>query len=66
MNITLEQRELFRLAGQRILDQCAEGKRFSAAVMRDARLWAAYPPLGRPLSPGELPEPLQGGALEAF
>lgn len=72
MSLTVEQRELFRIAGQRILDDAAAGRKFSAAALADARVWAAYPRLPHSLSTGEpvpdheLAPPLRGGALEVF
>lgn len=61
--MTDEQRELFRIAGQRILDQSAGGARFAPLVLRRAMRWAAAKPLGRPLGPGNPPHArIQGGS----
>jgi hypothetical protein len=69
-NLTPEQRELFRLCGQRILDNHAAGRKVSPEALADGKRWAAYPPLTRPLSAGvpddQLPPALRDGALEVF
>lgn len=70
--MTDEQRELFRIAGQRMLEQHRDGRKFTPEALADARKWAAYPVLPHALSGGEpvpdehLPESLRGGALEVF
>lgn len=69
---TAEQRELFRLCGQRILDNHAAGRKVSPEALADGRKWAALPVLPHSLSSGEpvpddqLPPALRNGALEVF
>ena len=69
-NLTPEQRELFRLCGERILANHRAGRKVSPEALADGKRWAAYPPLAGPMSAGvpddQLPAPLRGGALEAF
>lgn len=48
-----EQRELRRIACQRVLDQHREGRRFDAEVLKWAKHCAAVKPLGRPIGTGE-------------
>lgn len=70
--LTREQQELFRIAGQRIVDAHRSGRKFTPEALADGRRWAAIPPLPHALSSGEpvpdeqLPRPLRGGALEVF
>lgn len=68
--MTDEQRELMRIAAQRLLDDVQSGnKRDADAVAWARRIVATHKPLGRPLGTGEpqqLPQPLSGGALEVF
>ena len=68
--MTPEQRELFRLCGERILANHAAGRKVTPEALADGKRWAAIPPLGRPLTAGvpddQLPPPLRGGALETF
>lgn len=67
-----EQRELFRLCGQRIVDDHAAGRKIAPEALADGRRWAALPKLQHPMGPGEpvtddqLPPALRGGALEVF
>lgn len=69
---TREQLELFRIAGQRILNDHRAGRKIAPDALADARRWAAIPRLPHALSSGEpvpdeqLPRPLRGGALERF
>lgn len=71
-SLTTEQRELFRLCGERILDRHRLGFKFSPEALADARRWAAFPKLPHALSSGapvpdeQLPPALRGGALEVF
>ena len=51
--LTDEQRELFRLAGQRALDRSRGGRDLDPEARRDCKRWASFPPLGRPLGTGE-------------
>lgn len=70
--MTDEQRELMRIAAQRVVDDHQAGRRNDLAALG----WAEHvlrnvKPLGRPLGTGEptddqLPAPLRGGALEVF
>ena len=66
------QRELFRLCGQRIVDDHAAGRKIAPEALADGRRWAALPKLPHALSTGEpvpdeqLPPALRGGALEVF
>lgn len=55
--MTDEQRELFRLCGLRILENRLLGRKVTPQALEDARKWAAYQPLGRPLTPGAPGEP---------
>lgn len=70
--LTREQQELFRIAGQRILDDHRAGRKITPEALADARRWAAIPRLPHALSSGEpvpdeqLPAPLRGGNLEIF
>lgn len=68
--MTDEQRELMRIAAQRLLDDVSAGrKRDGEAVDWARRIVATHKPLGRPLGTGEpqqLPQPLRGGSLEVF
>lgn len=71
--MTDEQRELLRIAAQRVIDDHAAGRRIQSDALAWARnLVAQIKPLGRPLGTGEpvsdaeLPKPLRGGALEVF
>lgn len=70
--MTDEQRELMRIAAQRLLDDVAAGhKRDRQAVQWAHRIVSQIKPLGRPLGTGEpqpetLPPALRGGALEVF
>ena len=48
-----DQRELKRRLGVSILQQRAEGRKFPADALADARTWAAFPVLNRPLGTGE-------------
>ncbi|MBK8527885.1 MAG: hypothetical protein IPL57_12565 [Rubrivivax sp.] len=69
--MTDEQRELFRLCGERILENHRLGRKVAPEALANGRNWAAYPKLGQPMTPGhvpddELPPPLRGGALEVF
>ena len=65
-----EQRELFRLCGERILANHAAGRKVTPEALADGKRWAAFPPLAGPMSAGvpdkELPAPLRGGNLEVF
>ena len=64
--MTEEQNELMRIAAQRLLDDVACGRRRDADAVRWARrIVARIKPLGRPVSPGELPPVLRDG-LEVF
>jgi hypothetical protein len=65
---TAEQRELFRLCGERILrDHERRVRNFAPEVLADARRWAGYAPLPHALSNGDqLPPALRGCALEVF
>lgn len=71
--MTEEQRELMRIAAQRVVSDSALG----ISVDRFRLAWAhqvvrSIPPLGRPLGTGEpvledqLPASLRGGVLEVF
>lgn len=51
--LTAEQRELFRICGQRILDNHAAGRKVSPQALADGRKWAALPQLKRAMSSGE-------------
>lgn len=66
----LEQRELFRVCGERILVSHRAGRKVTPEALADGRRWAAYPPLQGPLSAGvpdaDLPPALRNGALEVF
>ena len=68
--LTPEQRELFRLCGERILANHAAGRKVTPEALADGKRWAAFPPLAGPMSAGvpdnELPAPLRGGNLEVF
>lgn len=70
--LTREQKELFRIAGQRIVDAHRSGRKFSPEALADGQRWASIPRLPHALSSGEpvpdeqLPAPLRGGALEVF
>lgn len=70
--MTDEQRELMRIAAQRLLDDVAAGhKRDRQAVQWAHRIVSQIKPLGRPLGTGEpkpetLAQPLRGGELETF
>ncbi len=70
--VTDEQRELMRIAAQRVIDDTRVGRKVAPDVMAWAKAWAAIKPLGRPLGTGEpvpdeqLPPALRGGALEVF
>ena len=70
--VTDEQRELMRIAAQRVIDDTRVGRKVAPDVMAWAKAWAAIKPISRPLGTGEpvsdneLPPPLRGGALEAF
>ena len=48
-----DQRELFRMAAVRCLEAHSQGRKLSPEALADARRWAAYPPLMRPLGTGE-------------
>lgn len=69
-HMTHEQRELFRLCGQRILANHSAGRKVTPEALADGKRWAAFPPLAGPMSAGvpdnELPAPLRGGNLEVF
>ncbi len=70
--MTDEQRELMRIAAQRLLDDHEGGRKVSPDALAWARhVVALVRPLGRPLGTGapiddQLPAPLRGGALEVF
>lgn len=68
--MTDEQRELMRIAAQRVLDDHASGLRNDPSALAWARHVVAHiKPLGRPVGPGgdsALPAPLRDGALEVF
>lgn len=68
--MTDEQRELIRIAAQRVLDDARAGRKYSDDAMVWARHWASIRPLGRALSAGvpdeQLPPALRGGNLEVF
>ena len=71
--MTDEQRELMRIAAQRVVDDHKAGRRISQEALQWARqIVATFQPLGRALGTGEpvvddqRPEPLRGGALEVF
>lgn len=68
--MTDEQRELMRIAAQRLLDDVKAGhKRDAEAVAWARRIVATHKPLGRPLGTGEpqqMPQPLRGDALGVF
>lgn len=70
--LTPEQQELFRLCGERILENHRLGRKVTPEALADGRRWAAYPKLPHALSSGEpvpddqLPPALRGGALEVF
>lgn len=68
--MTDEQKELIRIAAQRVLDDAKSGRRYSDEAMAWARHWAATKPLGCALSAGvpdaDLPPALRGRNLEVF
>lgn len=70
--MTPEQRELMRIAAQRVLDDHACGRKLRPEALDWAgQIVATVKPLGRPLGTGEpsdeqLPRPLRSGALEVF
>lgn len=71
--MTDEQRELMRIAAQRVIDDHKAGRRCDKDALAWARNIVAHiKPLGRPLGTGEpvadeeLPPPLRNGALERF
>jgi len=70
--LTDEQRELFRLCGERILERQRLGFKVGPKALADGRRWAAFPKLPHALSSGEpvpdeqLKPALRGGALEIF
>lgn len=51
--LTPEQRELFRLCGERILERQRMGFKVDPKALADGRRWAKIKPLQRALSPGE-------------
>lgn len=51
--MTAEQRELMRIAAQRVLDDQAAGRVIARDTLAWARRWARIKPLGRPLGTGE-------------
>ena len=70
--MTDEQRELMRIAAQRVVDDHKAGRRISQEALQWARqIVATCKPLGLPLGTGDptddqLPQALRGGALEVF
>jgi hypothetical protein len=56
-----ERRELFRLAGVNALARSRNGRDLTPEARADALRWAAYVPLGRPLSTGEPARAPEGG-----
>ena len=70
--MTDEQRELMRIAAQRVVDAHKAGRRISQEALQWARqIVATFKPLGLPLGTGDptddqLPQALRGGALEVF
>ena len=70
--MTDEQRELFRIAGETILENHRLGRKATPEALANGRKWAAYPKLPHALSSGEpvpdadLPAALRNGALEIF
>lgn len=51
--LTDEQRELFRLCGERILENHRLGRKVTPEALADGRRWAKFKPLQRALSSGE-------------
>ena len=70
--MTDEQRELMRIAAQRVVDDHTAGRRIGPEALQWARqIVATFKPLGLPLGTGDptddqLPQALRGGALEVF
>jgi len=71
--LTPEQRELFRRAGEVILENHRRGRKVSPEALADAKRWTAYPKLlphslssGEPVPDEQLPPALRGGSLEVF
>lgn len=53
LRLTLEQRELMRIAAQSALDRSGNGARLDPDARAWAKRWASIKPLGRALGTGE-------------